>query len=206
MSENFAPGTIPTDSLVITRKVMTGSSSSLETLVCEEAQLQELHVVTSSVKTMKKFTVDLVGRDEYAKAKTEHPNLTYWSVGKLVNDFNQEIHAERNPLTDYLSHVSLGEVVYEEVEDGKFKVGFTFGDEFRQRLAAERTQSIDTLLDMAELPPTDNFRNWRNEKKRNYGFQSCRLDRMTRLLKAYLKTLPVSSKKEPRKWRLISSM
>lgn len=155
---------VPIDSLVVARKVMKGSKSTLEGEVSSVVEQTRLNLLTGvTVREERHIAASLVSQDEYAAKKLGHPRLAIHSVVPLSDEFNAIARRNRDGLTDYVSDVPVGEVQYDKITEGQFVVGFMFSDGFRLRAAQERTQTIDTLLDAAALEQTDPFRQWRNE-------------------------------------------
>jgi|GEM_PF-4196311 len=154
-------GFIPTDSLVIGRKVMGGSSSTLSHEIDDAVRNSGINASSAAIRENAGFTVDLVDRTEFATRKLGHPVLKLWSTRKLVDDFNADI--QRTPLTDYISDVGLGETDYREIREGKIAIGFMLSEEFRTKMLRERREAIDVLLDSTDIGPTDSARSWRME-------------------------------------------
>lgn len=160
--------TIPVDSLVIARKVMGGSRSTLESEVRTTADMMELDLLPGMVRGERHIAVNVTEPDEYAKRKLAYPRLAAYSVVPLADSFNAALNRKKGGMNDYVSDIALGEAAVDTVDEGSFVVGFMMSDEFNERLAHERTEAIDTLLDAAGLHLTDAFRKWRNAESEDF--------------------------------------
>lgn len=164
MSEYRPDLTIPTDSLVVSRKVRTGSRANIAHRVTAAITATGLeNSPKTSFGEVKKIAVDLIGRDEYIDRKRVHPVLGTWSPIKLADAFNEDVQGKSESVNDYVEGAELGHVDFDEIDEGFFIIGFYFRDNFMPQLANDRADVVDTLLDVSGTSLTDPIRNWRNE-------------------------------------------
>ena len=155
--------TIPVDSLLISRKVMTESRATLEGEVRVAVRDTGLNTSPFSIREEQHIVAKLISQKEYAEQKLSNRRLGIFSVISLVERFNAA-KLNNESMNVFATDVEVGEVAYNKISEGKFVVGFMLSEKFRQRISHERTEAIDIVLDSADFPLTDPFRQWRNEE------------------------------------------
>lgn len=165
MSETLDKVTsLPVDSLAIARRVQSMSTGVLKRVVRKTVEDEALSTKDVEVFGKSRYTANLVSPEEYAKKKIGNSQLAIHSTIDMARTVNESVGTDGHEgMNAFLNDVSLGEAGFSKVCEGKYTIGFMMSEEYIDRLALERPQIIDTVLDVASLAITDPFRQWRNE-------------------------------------------
>ena len=164
MSNNSRELIVPTDSIVVGRRMRTISAENVAQRVDAAITATNASERGLRVSAPKYYSAGLVEPEEFAKKKLTHKVLGVWSTIKLVDNFETFVKEADIPDLDAFTGAKLGEVDYKKIDEGKFVVGYLFDSNFEERLAEERKAAIDIILDATELSLTDPVLQWRNEE------------------------------------------
>lgn len=164
MSELRSYTTVPTDALVVSRKVRKGSKANISHSVTSAITVAGLlNDPDTNFRETKICAVDLLKREDYVKHKLSHPILGLWSPNKLADAFNNATDGVKDSVNDFVDNAEIGAVDYERIGAGMYIVGLLFNETYKEQLARDRVEVIDTLIDVSGISLSDPVRQWRNE-------------------------------------------